>query len=142
MDIQTLRRDSASLENGIWVDGILGPDLTPIEGLRLKVRGTDSDAYSFALSRKQVAAEGADLDANGGITPEAMLRIRQELLVDVVLVDWEGIISGGQPVAYDAEKARDWLTNSDFRDFQDIVQRAANMANRKVREKTEAAKGN
>ncbi|WP_188911929.1 hypothetical protein [Aureimonas endophytica] len=123
----------------MWVEAIPGPDLKPIEGLSLKVRGTDSDAYAFALSRKQLAADGADLEADGSIKPEAMLRIRQELLHEVVLLDWSGLTSGEEKVGYDPDLARQWLLNPDYRDFQDLVQRAAGIANRRVREKTEAA---
>lgn len=125
MDIQSIKKDSAAIAEGQWVDSIPG-----MGDLRLKVRGSSANYVVAVRARKQRNAPNEDRAADGSLSVDATLRIETEVLHEAVLLDWDGLTDGGQPVKYDASLAKDWLTNPDFRDFADAVVWASGVVSR------------
>lgn len=137
MDIQSLKRDSAAIAEGQWVDNIDG-----MGDLRLRVRGWNSPkavALRARLFRKLTAK---DRDERGAAKPEAETRINCEVLHGAVLLDWDGLTDGGEPVKYDADLARRWLTDPDYRHFADAVFVAAQIVDQTRAAATEESEGN
>lgn len=125
MEIQSLKKDSAAIAEGQWVDGIPG-----MGELRLKVRGASANAVMEVRARKQRNAPSEDRAPDGSLTVKGALRIETEVLHEAVLLDWDGLTDGGKPVKFDTALAKEWLTNPDFRDFADAVVWASGVVSR------------
>lgn len=137
MEIKDLKKDSAKIAEGQWVQDI--PDMGD---LRLMVRGLSSPVVSAARSRKERSATRKERHRDGTLKHETAARITSELLAEVVLMDWDGITSGGKPVKYDAATAAAWLTDPDYQDFANAVAWAALLVDRGEQEITEDLAGN
>lgn len=116
MDIQDLRKDVAASTEGQWVDEIPG-----MGELRLRVRGENSPKVAALRARKLRAVPKNKRDRSGAPAFEEMMRVTSEVLHEAVLLDWDGLTNGGDPVAYDADLAKGWLSNPDFQQFADAV---------------------
>lgn len=94
------------VQDGAWVGGLHGAD----EGVRLKVRGMQSDAARSAL-----IAAYAKIRAETGkpATQEQRAQVTGEVLATVCLQDWEGFTSNYKPFPFDAELAKEWITSQD-----------------------------
>lgn len=125
MDISALKRDSTKVEAGEWVGEIPG-----MEDVRLRVRGLSSPTAVALRSRKErkVSRDGRERD--GQLKADVALRILGEVLHEAVLLDWDGLTSGGQPLPFDKDLARDWLTNPDYVAFADAVVYAAQVVDK------------
>lgn len=134
MDIQSLKKNSAAIAEGQWID-----DIPNMGDLRLKVRGASSTYVVGVRARKQRAVPRNERMRDGSLTPETTIRIETEVLHEAVLLDWDGLTDGGKPVKYDQTLAREWLTNPDFRDFADAVVWASHVADRGVADQIEDA---
>lgn len=132
MDIQSLRKDSALITEGQWIDTI--PNMGD---LRLRVRGASSPRVVAVRARKQRAVPRNERLRDGSLTVETTIRIETEVLHEAVLLDWDGLTDGGKPVKYDPALAHEWLTNPDFRDFADAVVWASQVADRGIAEQKE-----
>jgi hypothetical protein len=125
MDISALKRDSAKVEAGEWVSDIPG-----MEDVRLRVRGLSSPTVVAMRSRKErkVSRDGRERD--GALKAGVAMGILGEVLHECVLLDWDGLTKAGQPLPYDPEQAKEWLTNPDFTPFADAVVWAANVVDK------------
>lgn len=137
MDIRSIQKDSAAIAEGQWVDSIPG-----MGDLRLKVRGSTANKVMAVRARKQRNAPNEDRSADGALSVEAAMRIETEVLHEAVLLDWDGLTDGGQPVKFDSALAKDWLTNPDFRDFADAVVWASGVVSRTTKAVKEKAAKN
>lgn len=137
MNISDLKVDSKAIAAGQWVSEI--PDLGDV---RLRVRGMSSPEVAALLSKKQRAVPKKERDRDGQPKMEASIRILSEVLHEAVLLDWEGITDGGKKVPYSSARAKEWLTNPDFRQFADGVAFAARAVDRGHFEKVDDAAGN
>lgn len=107
MDISEFDTDVEAVEGGRWVDNIPGRP-----GIRLKVRGLDSQAFDYAISRIRREAPREDRDRDGiSLKPEADRAAYYLALHEAILLDWDGLSSDGQQVVYDAALAKKWLTD-------------------------------
>jgi hypothetical protein len=120
MDISNLRKSTATVEAGDWVDGI--PQMGE---LRLRVRGLNSAQYKAIFSRKQRAVPKDQRERDGSVKDDVLHRIRGEALHEAILLDWSGLTSNNQPVPFDPGQALAWLTDPEFEDFQFAVLYAA-----------------
>lgn len=117
MRLSDIKVDSKAIEQGEWIDEI--PDLP---GLRLKVRGTGNADF-----RRQQSKLGRRDDID---------RVMTQLLVDTVLIDWDGLTDdAGVPIPYSRDAAQQFLFDPDLRLLRDGVAWAANALS--VRRKTD-----
>ncbi|TKT79970.1 hypothetical protein [Aquamicrobium sp. LC103] len=137
MDISALKRDSKAAEAGEWVSDIPG-----LEDARLRVRGLASPTVVALRSRKErkVSREGRERD--GSLKPEVAMRILGEVLHEAVLLEWDGFTDGGNPLPYDADLAKEWLTNPDYMAFADAVTWAASVVDKGRADYQADAEGN
>ena len=127
MDIQKIKKDAALITEGQWIGDI--PDMGD---LILRVRGASSPVVVACRARKQRAVPRDERLRDGSLSIETQIRIETEVLHEAVLLEWGGLTDGGEPVKYDEELAREWLTNPDYRSFADAVVWASAVADRGV----------
>lgn len=96
----------AAVEDGHWVDDIIGAP-----GLKLRVRGLSSRKVQGYRDNKLRRVPRKDRDAQGNVKADMLSQVTREVLVDVVLLDWDGIKQNGKPVPYSKELAKKWLTD-------------------------------
>lgn len=109
MKLSKMKVDAQSLEEGIWVDS------EEFEGVRWKVRGTDTPGYQRAL-RAQLQDELLKTkgQANGSNYMSA-LRAGHTLITEYCLVDWDGIDDDeGNLVPYSPELAKQFAEDDDY----------------------------
>lgn len=116
MDIKNLKRDLAASQEGQWVG-----DIPEMGQLRLKVRGDNGARVAEVRTRKIRAVSRDKRDRSGNPIFSELLRITAELLHEEILLDWDGLTDGGKPVKYDADLAKEWLTNPEYQDFAEAV---------------------
>lgn len=121
MEINSIKRDSAVIKAGTWVG-----DIPEMGDLRLRVRGLTSPQVVTLRSSLERKAPKSDRNRDGSLKNDASIRIFSEVLYSAVLLEWEGITEDGKPVPYNADVAKEWLTNPDYRAFADAVTWAAN----------------
>ena len=120
MDISNLKRDTARIEAGEWIDEIpLLPDV------RFKVRGIGSRVYRVRLDRLARAVPRNGRQSDGSLKIDVAARITGEAMAEEILLDWEGLTDNGKPLPYSKERALALLTNPDFEDFANAVSYAA-----------------
>lgn len=137
MDIQSLKKDSATIAGGQWIDDIPG-----MGDLRLRVRGLTSPQVTTLRSALERKAEKKDRNRDGSLKYEANVRIMKQVLHDAVLLEWDGLTDGGKPVLFGKEQAGEWLYNDDYRSFADAVTWAASVVDNGAAEDTELLAGN
>lgn len=125
MEISTLKRDSAAVAAGQWVGDIPG-----MGDVRLRVRGLSSPVVVAVRSRKERKVPRDQRERDGSLRPEIGLVVFGEVLHEAVLLEWDGLTDGGEPVPYSAELAEQWLTDPDFAFFADAVVYAAQIVDK------------
>lgn len=137
MDISTLKKDSSAIAAGQWVGDIPG-----LGEVRLYVRGLSSAAAVSLRQRKERAVPNDQRERDGSLKPDAAVRLTTEVLHEAILLGWEGLTSGGKPLAYDSETARKYLTDPDFEAFADAVVWASRVVDRGTAATKEALEKN
>ncbi len=122
MKMSELAIDSARLETGAWVD-----DIPEMEGLRLRVRGSNNADWR-RLQTKLIEAVPRKQRLGGRLDPDTQDRITSSLLLNTCLLDWEGLEGDdGQPVPYDKKMAEKLITDPQYRRFREAVVWAASV---------------
>lgn len=123
MKLSDLKRNSALIAEGQWVGGI--PNMGD---LRLRVRGISSPTVAAARARKERAVPRKERDRDGSLKHATSMRITGEILHEVILIDWEGVLDDkGKPLPFDAELAAKLCTDPDWIEFANAVAWAANV---------------
>lgn len=112
MEIGNLKKSTQKVEGGDWV-----ADIPQMGELRLRVRGLGSAQYKAVLARKLRAAPKQDRERDGSVREAVEHRLRGEALHETILLDWDGLTSGGEAFDYDSDTALSWLTDPEFEDF-------------------------
>ena len=118
MDISQLVHSDEALgviDNGTWV----GEDVHKFPGLRLKVRGLQSEAVVQCIAKKQAAARA--LNKGETLSPEQAKQIHKEALAEEALLDWDGFTNNGEPVPYSKEQAINWITKRNGDKLANVV---------------------
>lgn len=110
----------SAIEDGVWIDDIIGAP-----GLKLRVRGLSSRKVQNYRDTRYRRVPRKDKDAQGNLKAEAVAQITRDTLVEMVLLDWDGIKQNGQAVPYSKELARKWLTDRTGDRFVGFVTDAA-----------------
>lgn len=102
------------IDHGTWVG-----DLPGLEGVRLKVCGMQSLDVRKALEAKQSKVRAK----NGGaaLTADQHAEITKEVLAEVVLKDWDGFTNNGEPLPYDKQLAKHWITKRNGEKLANVV---------------------
>lgn len=132
MDVSATKRNAKAVEDGQWVS-----DIPEMGDLRLKVRGLTSPTVVKSRDQKIRAEPKENRLRDRSLTYEANLRVLQEVLCEVVLLDWENLTDKGEPVAYSAELAKALLIDPDYQPFADAVVWAASVVDNSVEEAKE-----
>ncbi|WP_201159426.1 hypothetical protein [Rhodoplanes elegans] len=135
MDLSQIKTNSALIEQGEWIG-----DLPELGDVAFRVRGLGNADYR-ALQHKLINEIPARLRRKG-LGADDQDRIQTECLIETVLTDWRGLTSGGAPLPYSREKARELLTDPDFRRLRDAVFAAASMVGEDVAAADEALEKN
>lgn len=131
MKITELAVDADRAENGAWVD-----DIPEVEGLRLKVRGTNNKDWR-KLQAKLMDVVPRKQRIGGRIDPEQQDAIISKCLLNACLLDWAGLENDdGTQIPYSKQMAEKLLTDPQYRRFRDSVIWAASV----VAEHTESDK--
>jgi hypothetical protein len=125
MDIAAVKRDSAAVEAGQWVD-----EIPQMGDLRLRVRGFSSPVVIEARSAKERAVPAGDRHRDGSIKADVGMQITRQVIVEAVLLDWDNLCANGKKVKYSVEKAEEWILDPDFTPFADAVAWAASYVDR------------
>jgi hypothetical protein len=137
MKLTDLEIDVDKLEQGDWVENI--PDMGD---LRLKVRGSENADFR-ALQQKLLRAVPRGQLRDGRVPPEVSDRITATLLLETVLLDWDGLVGGNdEPIPYSKEMAAKLLTDPKYRRFRNAVAWAADVVAERTKEDDEAMEGN
>lgn len=138
MDINDLVLTDEALgviDSGAWVG-----DLLEAPGLELKVCGLRSKDARRALEQKQAQARAKN--RGKPLSDEQLAVCMRETLAEVVLKDWRGLSSGGEPVEYSREQAAKWLTSRNGERFAALVLQAAQQIDDQANSFVEAATKN
>lgn len=130
--LTSLRADLKRENEGDWVD------IPELPGLRLKVRGGAYGPYQAAKSI--VEGKWARRYGRNPVPVEELLRENGRLYAEFILVDWQGLDDGGEPVS--VEQARDILTDPAFRDLHEHIRYAMLMVSQTEAEFVEDAAKN
>jgi hypothetical protein len=129
MKASAFKRDSSRVEAGEWVDDIPG-----FPGIRLKVRGLQSLAFSDAQAKLQRQIPSHKRGEDGSIEPALAYAVMGKAMQQAVLLDWDGLEDDdGKPLAYDADLAMTWLTDMDYSHFAEAVMAAGQVVDRRAR---------
>lgn len=138
MDIKNFVLTDGALElidNGHFVG-----DLPNADGVRLKVLGLQSEVVRKALDQKQTAKR---LQKGGAaLTADEIADCMRAVLGEVVLQDWDGITSGGKPVKFSRDLAKEWTGGRKGAKFADLVLMAAQRLDEGANDFAEAATKN
>jgi hypothetical protein len=137
MKLKDVAVDSGRAEEGAWVDNI--PDM---EGLRLKVRGSNNKDWR-KLQQKLIQAIPRKRRMSGQLEPEDSDDITTKCLLNTSLLDWDGLDDDdGNPLPYSRETANKLMTDPDYRRFRESVSWAANWVAEQSKEDVEEDAGN
>jgi len=115
-DIDSLRVDPERAEKGTWVDYYKGSSLCI-------ARANNKAAEQYRIEK---AIEHADIFNAGGEKAEKLAyEVETHVLANFILIDWDGITKGGEPLDYTPEMGTKFLTDPQFQDFRDDVMRFA-----------------
>lgn len=140
MDIKSVKVDSKRGERGDWVDNIPG-----MGDLRLRVRSYANSDYQAFLS-KEIAAVPREKRVEGRVGGALLPQVRDDMItrgiVEHILLGWENLSEGGEPIPYSKEKATEFMVDPDYRDLRDAVNWAATDVERIREDEVNNATGN
>lgn len=130
-DLETPEEVVRKIEGGRWVD-----DIPECPGLRLRVRGIKSKLYQAEYSARLQEVPNKERNRNGFPTLDANIKAQGIAAAKQLLLEWEGLESNGEPVPYDPQLAKKYLTNPRG-NLLDAVIWAATLVDREARIATE-----
>lgn len=137
MDMQSVKVDTVKVEGGDWVGEKYGTPIPEMGDLCLKVKGMNCAAWR-ALSRKLSEAVPRNEKIGGRISQAAQDRIINSCLLNVGVMDWDGMTDGGKPLAYSKDVASPYLTDPAYLAFRDAALWACSVVGAEVATAAEA----
>lgn len=119
MELNELKRDLPSIEDGRWVDKT---EVSGLKELRVKVRGHSSKRVTELFAAKSRAAPDSDR-VGTRISKEANARITREVIAEAVLIEIEGLTIGGEPAS--TERIRHLLVDPAYDPLVDLISAAS-----------------
>jgi hypothetical protein len=137
MKLKDIALDAERQENGAWVTDV--PDM---EGLRLKVRGSNNADWR-RLQNKLLEAIPRKRRMSGRLDVDDTDRITESLLLNTCLLDWDGLEDDdGKPIPYSKEMAHKLIYEKEYRAFRDAVAWAANNVAQQISDDLKETSGN
>ncbi len=138
MKLSSIEIDVEKLEQGAWIG-----DLPEMGDLRLRVRGIGNSDYEKLQTTLLAAVPRQKRRRDGGIDPDENRRIQGTLLLNTVLLDWDGVTDENDaPVPYSKEEAKRLLLDRRFEKFRTAVLIAASLVAEDRGEATQDILGN
>lgn len=127
LDIDSLAVDPTAAEEGVWATFM---------GARLKIARHNTNKAN-ALRAKLTLEQWDELTAGTDDSDRIANEINAKVLAETVLLDWENVTKGGEPLAYSPKVGHEYLLDPRFRDLAQFVENfSLNRGN--FREKAEA----
>lgn len=140
MDIKSVKVDSARGERGDWIGNIPG-----MGDLRLHVRSFSNSDYQGFLA-KEFSAVPREQRIGGRTDAPLMPNVRDAIItrgmVEHVLLGWENLTEGGNTVEFSKEASMNYLSDPDYRVFNEAVTWAATMVEKIREDEVQSATGN
>lgn len=137
MKMSELAVDADRQENGAWVD-----DIPEMEGLRLKVRGSNNADWR-RLQARLIDAVPRKKRIGGRLDPDVQDSIMSSCLLNCCLLDWDGLEDDdGNTILYDKKMAEKLLKEPEYRRFRDSVVWAASVVAENASADQEETAGN
>lgn len=137
MKMKDMAVDTDRVENGAWVD-----DIPEMEGLKLKVRGSNNVDWR-RLQARLVDAVPRKKRPGGRLDPDEQDRVIALCLLNTCLLDWDGLEDDdGKALPYSKQMANTLLTEPQYRRFRDGVIWAAGVVAESDKVNKEEASGN
>lgn len=116
MKMSDMAVDPDRQENGAWVD-----DIPEMEGLRLKVRGSNNADWRRLQSRL-IEAVPRKKRLGGRLDPDEQDKIMSSCLLNCCLLDWDGLEDDdNKPLPFSKAMAQKLITEPQYRRFRDGV---------------------
>ena len=130
LDIDSLAVDPALSEEGTWADFM---------GAKFKIaRGNSAKARH--LSSKLFLENWDVLNAGGEDADKVAEAINVKVLANTVLLDWEGVTSGGKELKYSPELGEKYLGDPRYPDLRQFIENYShNRSNYRERAEQEVA---
>lgn len=113
LDLENLAIDTEKEEDGVWVE--VG------ESAKLLIAHWGNKAFTAAM-RRYVTPKQHRLKNMPEHEADALMA---KVVVETILLDWQGLTLGGQEVPYSKAKAIELLTSRKFRSFRELVESLA-----------------
>lgn len=128
VDISALKAPEASNEAGQWVmieDG-------PLKGVELCVRGMQSRPARRFIARQglRTTIRRGKVDLSDDAVVDSLIDGQGALLAEVILLDWRGLTSGGEPFPFDRDFVRAALAEDDMSPLAEAIAWAAAQVDR------------
>ena len=137
MELASFKRDGSAIEEGRWVAGDEVPDLGD---MRVKVRGVSGSHARGLFDRKQRMVARKDRHRDGSLKAGALAKIMREMVAEWALVDVDGLMEGGKPVAVD--RVREMCMDPDMEPLVTVIMEAVAAVDATRADATEEAAGN
>lgn len=124
MKLAQIEAVTANVEQGGWVRDLPNLDAD----VAVRVRGLGNADYSQMLAKRR-----SEMSAKEWSDPEAQKEVETDLLVETILVDWEGI----DDLPYSKEAAREILSDPRYLTFRRAVTYAATVVAQEGKETLE-----
>lgn len=130
LDIDSLAVDPTAAEEGVWANFM---------GARFKIarhNANKADALRAKLTLERWDEITAGTEESDRIASEVNARV----LAETVLLDWDGVTKGGQPLKYDPKVGLEYLLDPRFRDLLQFIERfSLNRSNYREKAEEQAA---
>lgn len=137
MKISDVRVDPSKIEAGAWIG-----DVPEFETVRFKVRGLGCSEQQ-KLQRRLFEGIPRSRRPKGRISDDDQERILNRCLVEVILLDWDGLQNDDDsPLPYSREMAEKFITDPAYRKLREAVIWAADAVANDRAEGVAVATGN
>lgn len=128
LDIDSLAVDPSAAEEGVWANFM---------GARFKIARHNTNKAN-ALRAKLTLERWDEITAGTEDSDRIASEVNAKVLAETVLLDWENVTKGGEPLAYTPQVGLEYLIDPRFRDLAQFIETfSLNRSN--YREKAEAA---
>jgi hypothetical protein len=116
MDIRKYRTDVKAELEGVWL---------PVGDAKFLIARHNNARYQAAWRRHMRPHWDAGTETFKQLPADEAIRITCDTLAETILLGWEGVTEGGEPVPYSKEKALEYLMDPAMHDFRELIVEAS-----------------